>query len=62
MPARIYRHKKRGSTYEWKGTAKLQTGYPITEGTTLVSYEAGDGTLWARPYREFYDGRFEAVE
>lgn len=57
--ARHYRHKKRGTTYTTMGMATLQTVKPITDMTMLVIYIANDGSLWARPYDEFMDGRFE---
>jgi hypothetical protein len=59
-----YRHVKRGSTYTKIGVAELQnsTGIECLEGAQLVIYRAdNDGQLWARPEREFDDGRFEAI-
>jgi len=58
-----YRHKKRGSTYVVVGTAQVQAEEPIREDDTVMVYRGEkDGTLWARPLREFQDGRFEEIE
>jgi hypothetical protein len=69
----IYRHKKRGTTYEIVGRAKMQISpdsLPVDEGyvaswledtMTMVVYRSThDGTLWIRPESEFFE-RFEAV-
>lgn len=60
--AKRYRHKKRGSEYTTMGLATLQTDVPITDMTMLVIYGAKDGTMWARPLTEFFDGRFEEIK
>ena len=58
-----YRHKKRGTVYEVIGSAELQVaGLAPDEGDHLAVYRGEDGKLWARPYDEFHDGRFEAMK
>lgn len=58
----IWRHKKRGTTYDIVGKGELQINDDWHDGTELVIYRSReDGRLWARPEREFYDGRFERV-
>lgn len=62
--AERYRHKKRGTVYEVVGTAELQVAEFINmpdEGDHLAIYRGEDGKLWARPYNEFHDGRFEPL-
>lgn len=60
--AERYRHKKRGTVYEVIGTAELQVaGLAPDEGDYLEVYRGDDGKLWARPFDEFHDGRFEAL-
>lgn len=56
-----WRHKERGTHYTEIGIASLQTVGQLTEGCNLMVYRGDDGQLWARPEREFMDGRFEAV-
>ena len=55
------KHKRRGTTYEVVGDASVQASMPIHEGDHIVVYRGQDGALWARPYKEFHDGRFEPV-
>jgi hypothetical protein len=57
----IYRHKQRGGAYTVLGQACLQTARPIQDDQELVVYRGEDGRLWARPFDEFYDGRFERI-
>jgi hypothetical protein len=54
-----YRHRARGTSYTIIGRANLQTDRPISDDESLVIYRGKDGALWARPVREFRDGRFE---
>lgn len=56
-----HRHKARGSVYQEIGIAELQSATRIQEGAWLIIYRAKDGRLWARPTREFRDGRFEVL-
>lgn len=62
MKGSVFKHVKRSSFYRVEGVASLQSAGPIEEGAQIVIYRAADGTLWARPFREFLDGRFERVE
>jgi hypothetical protein len=56
------RHKKRGSTYTPVCFAMLQAGRPVAEGERVVVYMGdADRRMWARPEREFFDGRFEPI-
>lgn len=58
-----WRHKKRGTTYTEVGTGSLQASDGVIgDGEFLVIYRSDtDGSLWARPFNEFHDGRFEAL-
>jgi len=62
---RIYRHKKRGSTYELLDVATAQVSTAdfalLRDNDRLVVYRGEDGHLWVRPRDEFFDGRFEDV-
>ena len=60
-PTRRVRHKKRGTTYEVIGTARLQAASPLPDDATLVLYRGDDDQIWARYVAEFEDGRFENV-
>jgi hypothetical protein len=74
---RIYRHRKRGTTYQFVGRAKMQIGPEslrnldgdqdvvchVLEQKSYVIYQSiADGSLWVRPESEFFDGRFEEVK
>jgi hypothetical protein len=58
-----WRHKKRGTTYEEIGRAKLQASDTGGMGDhhPMVVYRGEDGQLWVRPEDEFEDGRFERL-
>jgi hypothetical protein len=58
-PGEVYRHRRRGTSYTVVGRANLQTDRPLGDDEALVIYRDKDGGLWARPVREFRDGRFE---
>lgn len=46
----------------WKGhIVTLQTALPLCGRHELVIYQAEDKTHWARPYDEFFDGRFKVL-
>jgi hypothetical protein len=55
----VYLHRRRGTSYTVVGHANLQTDRPLGDDEALVIYKDKDGRLWARPVREFQDGRFE---
>jgi len=56
----VWRHKKRGSTYDVIGEAKIQADEPLTDYEVAVVYRCREtGDLWIRRKSEFYDGRFE---
>lgn len=59
QPARLVRHKKRGTTYAVIGTAELQMATDLVDGSFLTIYQGEDGKWWARQEDEFADGRFE---
>jgi hypothetical protein len=58
-----WRHKKRGSTYDEAGTARLQVADPsaLHDMEEMIVYCGEDGQLWVRPALEFHDGRFERL-
>ena len=58
-----WRHKKRGSTYDEIGTARLQVSDPgaLRDMEEMIVYRGSDGAMWVRPALEFHDGRFEVV-
>lgn len=55
------RSKKSGATYlVLTPVGRLQTERPLSDMARLVIYRCEQtGELWARPYSEFMDGRFE---
>lgn len=57
-----WKHKRRGSTYEWLRTAKVQTSKPINENDEVVVYRDEKDIWWVRPVGEFFDGRFRKTE
>jgi hypothetical protein len=60
----VWRHVKRGTTYEVIGLAKLQNAHDavLHDNHVMVIYQGDDGQLWAREQNEFKDGRFEPVQ
>jgi hypothetical protein len=65
----IWRHKKRGTTYEiLHDNASLQCAAApefenMFEDDHWVVYRSlRTGAIFVRPYPEFHDGRFEAIE
>lgn len=64
----IYRHKKRGTTYEVLGeNASLQCSCApeverqFDDDVFTVYRSTTTGALYVRPTQEFHDGRFELV-
>jgi hypothetical protein len=61
---RRVRHKKSGTYYDViSSDVVLQSSNSdvVKEDTNLVVYRDDDGRMWCRPAKEFYDGRFKAV-
>ena len=56
-----HQHKKRGSTYELLGTARIQSDEPLADMAAVEVYIGREGDLWARRQSEFHDGRFIAL-
>lgn len=53
-----YRHVKRGTIYEVLSVGEDENN----RGNDVVIYQAeDDGKIWARPYAQFFDGRFEQL-
>lgn len=60
---RRFRHKTRGTTYTLLGHGKAQCSPSgLLDDENVVIYRGDDGSLWARRYAEFWDGRFEEIE
>ena len=61
---RRWRHVKRGTTYRVLfEAAKVSSIDAMLDDMTMVVYQGeADGLVWVRPAREFFDGRFEALE
>lgn len=53
-----YQHVKRGTIYSILGRFEVQASEPIVEGKWVVAYQCDNGSKWARPESEFFDGRF----
>ena len=57
-----YLHKKRGSIHTLiDDRVFVQSKFPIFEGDMMCVYMTEDGQMWVRPYKEFFDGRFEVI-
>lgn len=60
----LYRHKKRGTTYELVGIARAQCANdfrPLCDDDRVAVYRGTNGKLWVRFEDEFHDGRFENI-
>lgn len=60
----VWRNKKRGTQYMVLNFVTLQceTGPDNEEAVIYMSRDAqGESHLWARPVKEFLDGRFEMI-
>ena len=59
---KFWRSTKTKDLYVERGRARLQSHIPLKDMAPLVIYRSEkDGSLWARPDEEFFDGRFEQV-
>lgn len=59
---RQFRHKARGTRYTMLGNGKVQCSESgLLDDENVVIYRGEDGSLWARRYAEFWDGRFEEI-
>jgi hypothetical protein len=59
---RRFKHKQRGTEYTLIGNGKVQCSPSgLLDDENVVIYRGDDGSLWARRYAEFWDGRFEEV-
>lgn len=56
-----HQHKKRGSAYEFLGTARIQSDEPLSDMAAVEVYIGRNGDLWARRQSEFHDGRFTVI-
>lgn len=56
-----HKHKKRGTEYQYIGSALLQTDKPLSDYASLAVYVGKEGDIWARQMNEFSDGRFEPL-
>lgn len=71
---RTFRHKKSGREYQIVGVGCMQakdwgtlTGpYDVFVGVDMeevvIYKDVKDNHLWVRPYKEFFDGRFEPID
>lgn len=60
---RRFRHKTRGTEYTLIGNGKAQCSPSgLLDDENIVLYRGDDGSLWARRYAEFWDGRFEEID
>lgn len=58
----MWRHKKRGTTYNILTEGTMQHSNPMVDFTDVVVYQdINSGRVWVRPKSEFYDGRFEKI-
>lgn len=56
----MWKHKKRGTTYDILAHGILQMSDKQYDMMEVVVYECLEtGQVWVRPETEFYDGRFE---
>ncbi len=57
-----YTHQKTHQPYTLVGFATVQTKTPLVDNDRVVIYESElHRSLWARPIREFTDGRFVEI-
>jgi hypothetical protein len=54
-----WKHKKRGTFYVVTKIGTLQCSDSEFDDKPVVIYTGDNGNVYARPYAEFIDGRFE---
>lgn len=55
-------HKARGTTYRITGFARLHSKTLGIPDVAIVTYQSeADQRMWARPWEEFLDGRYEKL-
>ena len=59
---KLYRHKKRGSTYRILHEAVLQLEGLYDMAPVVVYQDIANGSVWVRLRKEFFDGRFEEID
>lgn len=58
----LYRHKKRGSTYDIIAVCRAQvSGDPLRDDDRVVVYRNSENMIFVRGFNEFMDGRFEWI-
>ncbi len=58
----LYRHKKRGSTYDIIAVCRAQvSGEPLRDDDRVVVYRNSENMIFVRGFNEFMDGRFEWI-
>ena len=56
-----YTHKKSLKIVTVVGVGKIQSDVNLKDMDEVVIYRDEDGSLWARRWKEFSDGRFELI-
>lgn len=56
-----YRHKKHGTTYQVLHFATMQIEGDLDNICVVVYQGEQNSAIYARPYTEFFDGRFEEI-
>lgn len=58
----IYRHKRRGRTYDIIAVCRAQvSGEPLRDDDRVVVYRNSENMIFVRGFNEFMDGRFEWI-
>lgn len=58
LSGEIYRHIKTGHCYEVLGMGLIEA----TKDTSVIYRQVDSDTVWIRPVKEFFDGRFQCIE